>query len=343
MCFRYKFNLTLMVIISLFFFSSAALSAEEKNTEQTEQKKQIESVLSKSTGILLPRGRIVIAPSISHTHFSRNVISISGFTIFEALVIGRIEVKEIRRDIITGKLTLRYGLLNRLQWDFDLPYQYRRDREINPEGASTGGGEERVRIIDGASLGDVQSGFVLHAGRALGWDLMLNTKVKTRSGKDPYHLATELIGDPAQGQVPATSEVPTGTGHYGVSFGISVVKATDPVVFFGSLNYFVNLKRNLGADFGVINPGDSVEYSLGLALALTERASINFSLQNIFTFQTRQNSVRIRESEVNSSSFLVGSSFRFSKRYSLSISVGIGLTADSPDYQIHFSLPLSFM
>ena len=342
MYFKYMFNPALLLVVSLFFFSSTALSADAKNSEQTEQDKRIESILKKSPGVLLPSGRGVIEPSFSHTHFSRNAISISGFTIFEALVIGRIEVKEIRRDILTGKLNVRFGLHDRLQWDFDIPYQYRRDREINPEGASTGGGEERVRIVDGASIGDLQTGLVLHVGRGFGWDFMLNTKAKTRTGKDPYHLATELIGDPNQGQVEVTSEVPTGTGHYGFSFGITAVKATDPVVFFTSINYFINLKRDLGGNFGIINPGDSVEYSLGLALALTEKASINFSLQNIFTLQTKQNGVKIRESEANSSSFLVGTSFRLNKRYSLSINVGIGLTDDSPDYQIHFGLPVSF-
>ena len=39
---------------------------------------------------------------------------------------------------------------------------------------------------------------------------------------------------------------------------------------------------------------------------------------------------------------LVGYSYRFSKRYTLNVSVGAGLTRDTPDLQVTVRLPITF-
>ena len=77
-----------------------------------------------------------VEPSTDYAHLSSDRVAISGFTIFEAIVIGTIRVDKIDRDILTSALTLRYGLLDRLQLETRIPYVYRRDRETLGVGTS---------------------------------------------------------------------------------------------------------------------------------------------------------------------------------------------------------------
>ncbi len=308
----------------------------EASKRKTKVEEATEPVLLEAGGILLPKGVLAIEPSLSYAHFSRNSITISGFTLFDALVIGRIDVEELKRDILTGSLTLRYGLLDRLQLEAKFPYLYRRDRLVRP--ASTTGTEiEPVRLIQGDDLGDVETALTFHAYRSRSWmpDVLFTARGKFPTGRDPYGLETETVFGAT-----LAKEVPTGTGHYGLSTGVNLVKVFDPVVFFGSANYYWNLERDVGGVYGLIDPGDAFEYVLGMAVALSERTSLNISFQNIFTWPTYQNGDKISETEANTAAFNIGASHRFSKTVSLFGSVGIGLTRDSPDYQFQLTMPI---
>jgi hypothetical protein len=297
-----------------------------------------EAILAERRGVLLPKGFLTVEPSINYSHFSRNLITISGFTLFEAIVIGRIQVEEVERDILTGALTFRYGLLDDLQLDVKFPYLYRRDRMVRP--TATGGTIiEPVRVIDDRGLGDIEGGINFHLLHGRRWwpDVIINVRGKSRTGKDPYDLDTETVG----GQELPT-ELPTGTGHYGFSSGLTLIKAADPVVFFGGISYYWNFERDVGGDFGKVDPGDSFEYILGMAVALSEKAALNLSFQNIFTWTTTQNGIELPESELNAASLFVGASYSISRYFSLYGSVGVGLTNDSPDFQFQFTVPITF-
>lgn len=310
--------------------------APEEGKRKTKVEEATEPVLIEAGGILLPKGTLAIEPSLSYAHFSRNSITISGFTLFNALVIGRIDVEELKRDILTGALTLRYGILDRLQLEAKFPYLYRRDRLVRP--ASTTGTEiEPVRMIEGDDLGDIETALTFHAYRSKNWmpDVLFTARGKFPTGRDPYGLKTETVFGAT-----LAKEVPTGTGHYGFSSGMNLVKAFDPVVFFGSANYYWNFERNVGGIFGRIDPGDAFEYILGMAVALSERTSLNMSFQNVFTWPTYQNGDKVSETEANTAAFNIGASHRFSKNVSLFGSVGIGLTRDSPDFQFQLTMPI---
>lgn len=316
----------------------AAQEAEEPEPgkRKTKVEEATEPVLIEAGGILLPKGTLAIEPSLNYAHFSRNSITISGFTLFDAIVIGRIDVEELKRDILTGALTLRYGLLDRLQLEAKFPYLYRRDRLVRPA-STTGTQIEPVRMIEGDDLGDIETALTFHAYRSKSWlpDVLLTARGKFPTGRDPYGLETETVFGAT-----LAKEVPTGTGHYGLSTGVNLVKVFDPVVFFGSANYYWNFERNVGGIFGRIDPGDAFEYILGMAVALSERTSLNLSFQNIFTWPTYQNGDKISETEANAAAFNIGASHRFSKNVSLFGTVGIGLTRDSPDYQFQLTMPV---
>lgn len=315
-----------------------AQEAEERDSgkRKTKVEEATEPVLIEAGGILLPKGTLAIEPSLSYAHFSRNSITISGFTLFDALVIGRIDVEELKRDILTGAVTLRYGLLDRLQLEAKFPYLYRRDRLVRPA-STTGTQIQPVRMIEGDDLGDIETALTFHAYKSRSWlpEVLLTARGKFPTGRDPYGLETETVFGAT-----LAKEVPTGTGHYGFSTGINLVKVFDPVVFFGSANYYWNFERNVGGVYGRIDPGDAFEYILGMAVALSERTSLNLSFQNVFTWPTYQNGDKISETEANTAAFNIGASHRFSKNVSLFGTVGIGLTRDSPDYQFQLTMPV---
>ncbi len=316
-----------------------ALSEVPKGAKSSKKKveEETETILVQSGGVLIPKGTLVIEPSLNYSHFSRNIISISGSIFYEAITVGQIQVEEIKRDIINGMLTFRYGILDRLQFNLQVPYLYRHDRVVLPAGTGTStlGPESNS---EGHGLGDIQGRIDIHALRGSGWlpDVIFNVQGKSRTGKDPYGLETQTVEG-----VTLPKELPTGTGHYGVSGGFTLVKASDPVVFFGTVNYYWNFERNVGGTFGEIKPGSSIEYVLGMAVALSERIAMNLSFQNVFTSATKQNDTKITGSDLNAANVLLGASYRLSKYVSLYVTGGIGLTRDSPDFQIQVNLPIT--
>ncbi len=54
-----------------------------------------DDLLLEQGGILLPRGRIQIEPSVEYSRFSSDRVTISGFRIFDAVVIGIVRVDDL--------------------------------------------------------------------------------------------------------------------------------------------------------------------------------------------------------------------------------------------------------
>ncbi|RLA85068.1 MAG: hypothetical protein DRG31_03920 [Deltaproteobacteria bacterium] len=317
-----KLRLIVFVVLVLAVFSNSPMAQESG------EKKPAEALLAEQGGVLLPKGALVLEPSIKYSHFSRHRIAISGFSILEAIVIGRIEVRDVKRDILQFSLTGRYGLTNRLELEAEVPYLFVHYRDLRR--AEGDGGPYKVSDND---IGDVEGGIYYHLIREKGWvpDIVVNLRVKAPTGKDPYEVERE--GN-------RLKELPTGNGHWGLSGGFTMVKASDPAVFFAGLNYQWNIERDVGKGYGKIDPGDSVEYSLGMAYALSERFSLSTSFQQRITFETEQNGKEDPETYMNVASVNFGLNYSLSKTAGLNINVGIGLTEDSPDFEVTVSVPL---
>lgn len=312
----------------------AETPAEEK--AETKKGKPAEQVLVEKGGVLLPGGTLVFEPSIQYSNYSRHRISISGFTLFEAIVIGKIEVTDLKRDILQAALTARYGITPRFEAELKVPYLYRHDREVIP--AASVSGEATARTLDDGALGDIEGALYYHLITATNImpDIVLNVRAKSTTGQSPYNLKTEIFN----GQQ-VFKELPTGTGHWGLSGGITAVKTSDPAVFLASLGYYWNIKRNVGYGFGTIDPGDSVEYSLTIAYALSEKVSLYSTYQQRFTVCTKQNGHKLPETYMNAATLSMGTGYAISRKSYLNLSVGVGLTVDAPDVQVALSLPFS--
>ena len=100
----------------------------------TERKKELEAqnngmpelprVSEEVGGVLTPRGRLIVEPSMHYTYSSVNRIAIEGFTILPSLLIGVIDVLESDRDTYIAGLTARYGLTDRLEMELKGSYVY---------------------------------------------------------------------------------------------------------------------------------------------------------------------------------------------------------------------------
>ena len=298
---------------------------EKERPRLTEAERDL---LEQRGGVLVPAGQLVLEPGLQYSNFSRDRLQVTGFALLPSIIIGRLDTAEIERDVFSSFLVSRYGLANRLNLDVSVPYLYRRDERVF--GAE---GSQQESIIKDNGIGDLSVGLFGHVLREKRWipDVVAKLGWKFRNGRDPF----EIDVDPATGQ---PTQLAFGTGFNGLSGGFTATKATDPAVLFASMNYFWHIGRDVGA-IGDIDPGDVLEYDLGLAFGLNERLALSFSLQHRILGKTKVNGSSILRTDANSATLFVGSSYRFSPFFSTNLSLGIGITDDAPDFLVEFRVP----
>lgn len=302
--------------------------------ERPKPERPAEALLLEAGAILLPQGILQVEPSIEYSHWSSNDIAISGFTVFEAIVIGTIRVDELNRDIVTGALTLRYGILDRLQADVRVPALWRQDNEV----LAVGTVDERERTTDNFNIGDLEASVSYQALNEQGWIPALIARVKARfpTGENPFEIPTETVNGGLR-----LTEPPTGSGFYGVGPGVTLVWTSDPVVFYVGGTYLFNLERNF-TGFGDINPGNSLEWLAGMNVALSERVALNVTFVDQINWSTDQNGVEVAGTSFNDGRLVLGASVGLSPSVTLLVGAGIGLTDDSPDFTFTVAVPITF-
>lgn len=286
--------------------------------ETPKRDEAVERTLVQKGGMLLPRGTLQVEPSFTTAHFSSNRINIQGFSILPVLVIGEISTESVKRDIFIESLSLKYGLLNNLQGELRVPYRYELDRVTSNLGA------ESTR--DSSGMGDVEFAISRQIGFEQGIrpDLVANLSVKSITGEGPYNR-----------------DIGLGTGHYAIRGNLIASKSSDPAVIFGSLNYTWNIKRNI-ANYGAVDPGDTIGYSLGTAIGLSYQAAMNFQFEHSFTSKMKKDGIPVNGSFLNAASLKAGFTWSVSEKSSIDFSVGFGLTTDSPDYVVEIRFPFTF-
>jgi len=299
--------------------SAPPKSKEETAKQLIKEEEPIKKALTEKGGILLKKGKWQIEPTTTYVHTSSNRIAIAGYVILP-LIIGEISTEKVKRDIFIQSIVARYGLNNNTQLDLSIPFRYQRDRVVVESPAS-----ETVRDL--AGLGDISMGVSHQFAYEQGWrpDLIAGLSVKTASGKEPYGR-----------------DIGLGTGHWAVKASMVAVKSSDPAVLFGSLGYTYNIQRDDITDLGKIKPGDTINYSLGLAFALNYQIALSFQLQQALTQTTQLNGDSIANSFTNVAKIKTGLTWSMSKNSSCEVSVAYGLTTDSPDLIVEVSFPFKF-
>ena len=291
--------------------------------------------------ILTPRGAFVLEPSLQYSFSSSDRVSVIGFSVLNAVLIGQIDVRSVNRSNWIASLSGRYGLSDRLEVEARVPFVYRTDdtltRSIN--GVAT----EELFSSDGKGLGDVELAARYQLNVPQGDDpfYIAGLRFKSRTGKDQYEVDYDPLFN-------LPKELPTGSGFYSLQPSLSAVLPADPVVFFGGVNYVWNIKRDvntniLGTQLGEVDPGDSVGLNFGMGLALNERSSFSLSYEHTWIDKTKVNGQTANESlAVQLATLQAGFSYRLSKRTNLNLSIGAGLTDDTPDTTVTLRVPIRF-
>ena len=312
--------------------------------------------LFEQPGVLTPRGKFVLEPSLQFGYSSSNRVALVGYTVIPALLIGLIDVREVKRNTLTAAMTGRVGITNRLEAELRLPYVYRSDSTVSRE-LFTGTATERVFDTSGRAIGDVEAAvrYQLNNGGADKPYFVGGLRFKSRTGRDPFEVVTDCtrrcIGDNVSG-TGLPLDLPTGSGFYSLQPSMTWLLPSDPGVFFGSVSYLHNFKRAnvsrlvLGGEresLGDIKPGDAFGFNFGMGLALNDKASLSLGYDHSTIARTRQNGVAVPGSvRTQLGTLLVGFSYRLNERRTVNVAVGAGLTRDTPDVSLTVRVPTSF-
>lgn len=305
-----------------------------------------------SPGVLTQPGKYVIEPSLQYTYSSSNRISLVGYTIIPALLIGLIDIREVKRNTWTAGLTGRIGLTNRLELEAKIPWVYRSDSVVSREFIDAQNQREVVFDSNGKGLGDVEltARYQINDGGVDKPYFIGSLRFKSRTGKDPFEVET-LTSIPGARTSPIEKELPTGSGFYTLQPSLSVLYASDPAVFFGGVSYQYNFKRsgvslntnNGPTDKFDIHPGGVLGFNFGMGMALNERASFSLGYDHQSIAETKINGSTAASSvRTELGTLLLGFSYRLNDRSSLNLSLGAGLTRDTPDLQLTARLPITF-
>lgn len=283
-------------------------------------------------GVLTAKGALVVEPSLQFTHSTSKRLFLLGFSILPALHIGPFELRDVRNNAYSAALATRYGLTNRLELELKIPYIYRTEessshRYVTPDSLSVIESNDSQK---GNGLGDVEFGlrYQLNQPRT-GPYYVAGLRVKSDTGEDFFDADED--------------ELPTGSGFWGIQPSLTAIFASDPAVFFGGVNYLWNIERNVGGEYGKIDPGDAYGFNFGMGLSLNEKAAFSMGYEHSIISRTRRDGeVLPGQVNIHVGTFQLGYSYRLSSSTNLNLSLGLGVTEDAPDVQLTLKTPLTF-
>ena len=314
-------------------------------------------------GVLTPRGRLVLEPSLQFGYSSNDRVALVGYTVIPAILIGLIDVRQVKTTSLTAALAARYGLSRRLELEVKAPFSYISSDTVSRE-IFTGSAQDSVFQADGKGVGDIEltARYQLNQGGVDKPFYVLWLRYKTRTGRDLFEVVTDCV---TRCVANATGtglplDLPTGSGFAALQPGVTWLYASDPVVFFGSLSYLHNFERDnvsrtvlSGAPegfpqtttelLGTVDAGDIIGFNFGMGLALNERAAVSFGYDQSIVDRTKQNGEDAPGAvRVVLGTLVLGGSYRLSERTSLNVALGVGVTRDTPDVSLAVRVPVTF-
>lgn len=324
--------------------------APQESREAREARLREAATIFEQPGVLTPPGKWVLEPSLQYTYSSSNRIALVGYTVIPAILIGLIDVREVKRNTFTGALTVRRGITNRFELEARIPWVYRTDSAVSRE-ILEGTAVDTVFDADGSGLGDIELAgrYQLNDGGGDSPYYIASLRFKTRTGKDPFEVETNYTLPGGRGTGLQT-ELPTGSGFYSLTPGLTVLVPSDPAVFFGGISYQYSFKRNNvkantdGEDIeiGDVQPGGVFGFNFGMGLAINERSSFSIGYDHQSVGKLKQNGRTAPTSvRVELGTLLLGYSYRLNSGNNLNLSLGVGVTRDTPDLQLTLRMPIN--
>jgi hypothetical protein len=306
-------------------------------------------------GVLTPRHTLVVEPYFQFSYASENQISLVGYTIIPALLIGLINVDEVKTTTLTGGVAFRYGITNRLEFEVRVPYVYQTNDVVARE-PFVGTAANTTISSNGNGIGDVEMTlrYQLNQGGPDKFYFVPWLRFKTATGKSPFDVVTDCVSSCVAGTSANTGlplQQPTGSGFLAIQPGLTWLFPSDPVVFFGNFSYLhsfgkdesLTLLNGANEFLGKIQPGDIWGFNIGMGLSLNEKASVSIGYDQSIVQPTSQEGQTVPGSvRVVLGTLLIGYSYRITPKTTLNFSIGAGLTRDTPDLTLTFRVPMSF-
>jgi hypothetical protein len=299
--------------------------------------------------------KLTIDWGISDTYYDRRQLQLSGFLALDAIFLGNINLGETKSHQVMADVDTRYGFTDRLSADIDVPYMYRHSNFI------VGGAAGAASTLSDASanssdIGDVNFGVYyefLKETNSLP-DLVASLRVKAPTGSSPFGIKL-VQADSDNTNLVVPSKLPTGTGFWNITGGISALKTYDPIVLFGSFSYTYYVARSFADISSVVGQtepatvklGDVIQWGAGVALAFSDKdsASISYTMALEPESQTKApggSYSKVPGSETAASALTFGLNHVVNKHLTITGSVSVGLTPDTPNFVVGVRFPYTF-
>ena len=289
---------------------------------------------------LTPHGRFVLEPSYQFVHSTDNRVALVGFSVIPAITIGLIDVRRVSRDIHTLALTGRYGVTSRFEVEAKVPWVHA-SSNTQTRALATPSFTDETFDASGSGLGDIElaARYQFNAFRGDNAVYIGHLRYKSRTGTGVFEVPIDETG--------LQTELPTGSGFQGLQTGVTFLYPSDPAVFFGGAAYTYNFARDVGHGFGRVRPGSVVDLNAGMGLALNERASFSIGYQHSIVGSLQQRDpeevarVLARTGRLQLGTMRFGLGYRLTPKTNLNVSLGIGVTDDTPDFELTVRFPYS--
>ena len=300
-----------------------ALKAKSSDVTTEKNLDQVFKASEKSYS-LVKKGKYSMSYDLGYSFYRGSRLDIALAS--DSSSITRLRIEEDAQHAFTNSIDVSYGLLDNLTLNTSLPLVYKLD---------TLGGKNVMGLGD-VSLGLRWQPIPLKRGLP---STTLFTSLSTATGDSPY-------------EINSAKDLSTGKGYYGLSMGMSMSKVTDPLVLFGSTSFTIANKisgldqARGGRILTSVSPGSTLSFSMGFAYSLNYDVSMSASYQHGISADSSYtffDGTVVEPATQVSSSLNYTLSLRTNPKRIINISMGYGLTEDSPDVTLGFSMPLEFL
>ena len=324
-----KYGLLFFLLMTSFkSFSSDVSSAREALSQKdgdASEEKSLEEVFeaTENNYSLMAKGETSLAYSMSYSYSADQRLNVD----ISNGQVRSFDVTPSSSHSLTNNFSYDYGYDNNLTVGVTVPLSVRYDS---------------IDSISGSGLGDVSINlryqpYAYIPGEA---SKTINGSFKTKTGDSPFRTISG-------------KRLPTGSGYYSLTGGVSISKVVDPVMLYGSgsVTYAlpesgINQPRS-GALLTEVKPGVAVSASGGFAYSLSYDVSLSISMQasytnkSVYVFRNSSGTHSEAQSAASMSGVLnMSLGVRVSPKTITNIGLGFGMTDDAPDIMLSLSMPI---
>jgi len=299
-----------------------ALGKQDTDVDQTKQiLTQTLTAVDKSY-TLIKSGTYQLTYDLNYSYIGQETIN----TNLSSGTATLFSIENSNSHTFTNTFSLDYGLLNNLTGNVTLPIIDKYSENTTFNGVSN-------------DVGDINFG-----ARYQPFEAQRDHPSYTFTGKLSLPTGTSPF------KVVAGSGLATGNGVTEISGGLNVNQIVDPVALFGSLNLTYNLPAkglNQVLDDSIlteVKPGLGFGFGAGFAYALSYMITTSISFQEMISAGSKltfAGGTTALTATQTAGILSLGLGYRLNPKTTINTSIGIGLTANTPNISLDVTIPFS--